>query len=58
MGAGGYKVSFKNKIESFFLLFGSVEIIVFHNVLGGFAPATAALQRGSDDPLFVFLHHT
>ena len=22
--------------------FGSVEIIVFHNVLGGFAPATAA----------------
>jgi hypothetical protein len=25
-----------------FSKFGSVEIIVFHNVLGGFAPATAA----------------
>ena len=25
-----------------FSKFGSVEIIVFHNVIGGFAPATAA----------------
>ena len=59
-------------------IIGSVEIIVFHNVLGDvcrsrregqtvedvpqdifeLTPGTVALQRGSDDPLLVFLRYT
>jgi len=38
----------KGKLEKISIRISSIYIV----------PATAALQRGSDDPLFVFLRHT